>query len=108
MSPSSHVSAPLVIPSPQYVQSVRQRLPPGGGGSEPGGSHVSPGLMTVLPHSGGEGDVQSLRQKSLLFGLPSSHCSPLFTTPSPQYVQLIRQRLPPGGGGSEPGGSHVS
>src|SRR5262249_33165738 len=54
--PVSQVSGPFRIPSPQYVQSVRQRftLPAGSAGTLLGGSQVSPfcGCTMPSPHVG--------------------------------------------------------
>src|SRR5262245_43757043 len=103
--PSSHCSPGSSTTSPHTVQSLRQLLPfppPG----KPAGSQVSPFCGSTMP-SPHTGMVQLLRQASPLMPLPSSHCSPALTTPSPQEWQVAEQLLPlpPAG---EPGGSQVS
>jgi len=92
--PSSHSSLPFLMPSPQKTQPLVPHVAPVRQGPWVEGavdgkafvSHVSHvWLMMPSPHVG---SMQLLRQLSVSMLLPSSHCSPPLTMPSPQKVQL--------------------
>src|SRR2546425_9225801 len=92
--PSSHCSLPFLMPSPQKTQPSVPHVAPvrqgpwveGAVDGKAAPSHVSHvWLMMPSPHVG---SMQLLRQLSVSMLLPSSHCSPPLTMPSPQKVQL--------------------
>ena len=92
--PSSHSSLPFLMPSPQKTQPLVPHVAPvrqgpwveGAVDGKAAPSHVSHvWLMMPSPHVG---SMQLLRQLSVSMLLPSSHCSPPLTMPSPQKVQL--------------------
>src|SRR5262249_24099605 len=75
---------------PPHLPFARARVPvapPGG----PGGSQVSPRVTEGSPHGRNR---PLFPQPSGSTPLPSSHCSPASTWPSPHTVQSFRHRLP--------------